>query len=170
MKREITLQELAAYLPWGVMMHRSIERVRLSGLHDDWSKGGVQVIYLSQHHESFHKHGGKSASGFTETYPLNYVGHCQFKPLLRPLSDLTREITHEGTKVVLLDWINENTPLRVIMAVDSSGKSCLWCENVQSSHFNAWPYSLHKILASFHFDIFGLIPDGLAIDINTIDQ
>lgn len=66
---------------------------------------------------------------------------------LRPLSDLTKEdIKAMGFKLWELDieWIkNQGT--------------------------NETPYGIIEYLLSKHYDVFGLIPAGLAIDINTLN-
>ena len=70
-------------------------------------------------------------------------------PILRPLSDLTKEIEVNGVKFVP--------------------------EELLSAHFEIQYYGnmLHKNvqkLYEWHFDIHGLIDQGLAIDINTLPK
>lgn len=80
---------------------------------------------------------------------IEYVIHYKTKPILRPLSDLTKEIEVNGEKFVPY-------------------------ENL-SAHFEVEYYGnmLHKNvekLLEWHFDVFGLIENGLAIDINTLKK
>jgi hypothetical protein len=80
----------------------------------------------------------------------------QNKPILRPLSDLTKEIEVNGEKFV--------------PNYDPHLKYFLDCEF--KSFINDIPYSLNydqlQLLLQWHFDIYGLIDAGLAIDINTL--
>ena len=74
------------------------------------------------------------------------------KPILRPLSYLTKQIEHNGEKFLLIDFLldkdiivyNPNIDYRLLRFGD-----------------------IEKLL-KHHFDVFGLIDKGLAIDINTL--
>ena len=80
------------------------------------------------------------------------------KPILRPLSDLTKEIEVDGEKFVPaieLNWSNITT--------DILSKSI----NLTNKFNNLFAFDYKKLL-EWHFDVFGLIEKGLAIDINTI--
>ena len=81
-----------------------------------------------------------------------------FKPILRPLSDLTKEFEYKGKKIQVL---NE---LGFVNSVDVK-ESLLFV--IGKLHI---PYSEFTKLCEWHFDIFGLIEKGLAIDINTLDK
>ena len=80
------------------------------------------------------------------------------KPILRPLSDLTKEIEVDGEKFVPaieLNWSNITT--------DILSKSI----NLTNKFNNLFAFDYKKLL-EWHFDVFGLIEKGLAIDINTL--
>ena len=77
-----------------------------------------------------------------ETYMRGYLYEC--KPILRPLSDLTIEDAYH------CDYPDEGHLER----------------SLQSGHA---PYFVWLELVKEHFDVFGLIEKGLAIDINTLD-
>jgi len=86
-----------------------------------------------------------------------------FKPILRPLSDLTKEIEVNGEKFVPRDTealckyeicVNPNFDF-----FDGMGSN----EDVDDL-----PYCVIQKLYEWHFDIHGLIEKGLAIDINTL--
>lgn len=87
-------------------------------------------------------------------------------PIIRPLSDLTKEIEHNGEKFIpvlkLLEAnsfdINENT-LELI-------------EKYKGIYFDIDLLSLSDalLLIEWHFDICGLIEKGEAIDVNTLDK
>ena len=100
---------------------------------------------------------------------MNYVwGDTNSKPILRPLSDFTKEIEHNGEKFV---------PIQKISFVDGE----FYLDEVDDIiYFNdtcgldAYEvtrcYSLIEKLFEWHFDVFGLIEKGLALDMNTLDQ
>jgi hypothetical protein len=135
--------------------------------------------------------------GFTESgnnVPLG-CGLVEFKPILRPLSDLTKEIEVNGEKFVpigvllnialknvkkekeLEPWYDSNSVC--FSAVVKTKKGCL---NISFDHTdNSFvminegrticvpnQLELFEKLYEWHFDIHGLIENGLAIDINTI--
>ncbi len=86
-----------------------------------------------------------------------------FKPILRPLSDLTKEIEHEGITFNPYTYWSEK--------VVSKEQWQKICETISDDYCKimdlpAWCVNL---LYMWHFDIFNLIPEGLAIDINTIE-
>jgi len=82
-----------------------------------------------------------------------------FKPILRPLSDLTQEelIEELGTHISHLDYV---TYERKHYIKHYSHK--YWLDDI--------PYAIYEYLIKNHFDVFVLIEKGLAIDINTIDK
>lgn len=80
------------------------------------------------------------------------------KPILRNLSDLTKEIEHNGEKFVPIDYfLGEDSDLVY--------NACLI-----HNDFSYLPYNLVQLLLEWHFDIFALIEKGLAIDINTLNK
>ncbi len=84
-----------------------------------------------------------------------------FKPILRHLSDLTKEIEVDGEKL---------TPCNEIMG-DMGKNYLINLSTIDSSMFNIFAfmeYEVYEFLVSLHFDIFGLIDKGLAVDINTL--
>ncbi len=83
-----------------------------------------------------------------------------YKLLLHPLSDLTKEIEHNGGKFVPMEKLKL--------------KKCDSGEQLSQYYFEFKPQwaslYLHHIqkLFEWHFDVAGLIEAGLAIDINTL--
>jgi hypothetical protein len=84
------------------------------------------------------------------------VGIESIIPILRPLSDITKEIEHNGEKFVPLRWFeNEgwfgNDLLRGM---------------VKNKYINieTLPYCIVEKLSEWHFDVFGLIDAGIAIE------
>lgn len=90
----------------------------------------------------------------------------KFKPILHPLTDLTKEIEHNGEKFIpvlkLLEAnsfdINEN-PLELI-------------EKYKGIYFDIDLLFLSDalLLIEYHFDICSLTEQGEAIDVNTLDK
>jgi hypothetical protein len=81
---------------------------------------------------------------------IDYVLNVEAKPILRPLSDIAKvfEAMEEDDK-------------KVIMHCDYLLK--------EDFIFLQEPYFISQILFKYHFDIFGLIDQNLAIDINTLN-
>ncbi|ANS04913.1 hypothetical protein [uncultured Mediterranean phage] len=84
------------------------------------------------------------------------------KPILRPLSDLTKEIEADGEKFVPTENLNTEYPLLIdggVFFTDSCNLNMLEITEI---------YEIFQKLLEWHFDVFGLIKAGLAIDINTL--
>lgn len=87
--------------------------------------------------------------GIIETLNNNNCLLEDFKPILRPLSDLTKKYYPDGTE-------NQNVRFWEFVTRDKEVKGLGYTEMVE--------------LIKEHYDVFGLIPNGLAIDINTLKQ
>jgi hypothetical protein len=81
----------------------------------------------------------------------------EIKPILRPLSDLTKEIEVNGEKFIPIDKINEYD--ETIMSYSLS---------FYTDCTLRLPYYVIKYLFEWHFDVFGLIEKGLAISYNEL--
>jgi len=77
--------------------------------------------------------------------------------LLRPLSDLTKEIEVNGEKFVPIKKFKKTTLLKHVSKYPFDFKDL---------EFER--YDVMLLLFQWHFDVFGLIEGGLAIDINTL--
>ena len=110
-----------------------------------------------------------SVSGFTNG--ISWMKEC--KPILRPLSDLTKEIEHNGQKFYPCYNLFGKPFCRTHPKLESSFVDGmlneLWLENEEGDIAQCsftkvdWDY-----LFEWHFDVFGLIDKGLAIDINNL--
>ena len=82
-----------------------------------------------------------------EKVVIDYVNQSEsiYKPILRPLSDLSTEHVSQ----LLLDNIKSNSSNDIKKDLS---------------------YNSISILLELHFDVFGLIENGLAIDINSLRQ
>ena len=87
---------------------------------------------------------------------LNNESLSEFKPILRPLSDLNKK--H-------LDYM-----YFIIISTDNEmfGSRDDFEDYFNETYCNYLPKCLFEYLLEHHFDVFGLIEEGLAIDINTL--
>jgi hypothetical protein len=110
---------------------------------------------------------GKIQCGHTlnlkENTEIYYVQKKYIKPILRPLSDLTKEIEVNGEKFVPFKWFNFiNSDIDFETQIIALSNDIRW--------LNSTYYVIIEKLFEWHFDVFGLIEKGLAIDINTLKQ
>jgi len=84
------------------------------------------------------------------------------KLYLRPLSDLTKEIEVNGEKVTPIDYIKQ---YYLNCSIDENG---VVKDDLDEYGLLYLPYLLIEKLLEWHFDIYGLIENNLAIDKNTI--
>ena len=85
------------------------------------------------------------------------------KPILRPLSDLTKEIEINGGKILpyfSLWWGGSGEPKEVAERY----------KKITTDDLEKFQYRDIEKLFRWHFDVFGLIDNDLAIDINTINS
>ena len=88
---------------------------------------------------------------------LNYfIKHVKDKPILRPLSDLTKPITVDGKEFVPMEQFDSYNILMLKKMLD-----------YKIHTFNLL-YRVIVKLYKWHFDIHGLIEKGEAIDINKL--
>ena len=96
----------------------------------------------------------------------NETGYEKVKPILHPLSDLTKEIEYNGevfvptTKLKLL-YEFESDNICIIRMYINAG----WTSSIVEL-----PLDIVLQLISWHFDIAGLIDKEEAIDVNTLDE
>lgn len=97
-----------------------------------------------------------------ETNRVDYF-HCEIMPILRPLSDLVREIEHNGEKFIPIDRLNflyDYTKIGYLYRYTT--------EYLNEVDWQSEPFEIVKKLIEWHFDIANLIPKGEAIDLNTL--
>ena len=104
-----------------------------------------------------------------DTISIQVIGSCGCyyktgKPILHPLSDLIKEIEHNGETFTTTDITNNY--------LDRQRKSVLAeLENMaKHNYFDGYlPFYVCEKLIEYHFDICGLIEKGEAIDVNTLE-
>lgn len=126
---KLEIKHLAPYLPYGLKMNYGIHCPVLCGLNN------TDSIWL------------KYIDGYTRE---QHIG--DYKPILRPLSDLTKPITHDGETFVPKLWLYHN-----------------YIGEQMGLNPATWSYRVIQKLIEWHFDVFGLIDAGLAININTLN-
>ena len=138
---KLTKEILSAYLPWEVMCLNQhlpdVEFVQeeLIGISNYVTWGGI----------------------FNARHGSNHVPVSVIKLILRPLSDLTKEIEHNGERFVPIEYFLGDDDVLILNAVQINDLSYL-------------PYNLIQKLLSWNFDIFGLIESGLAVNLNEIEK
>ncbi len=137
----------------------------------------------------------------TGDYYLDEDNDFNAKPILRPLSDLHKEIEHNGEKIIPIETICDKMGIKgktdgkyliaTILADGFSFKKYYFIEKIsynntlmlKGSHkpdtypkkndlfprVDYIPYHIYELLFQWHFDVFGLIQEGLAVDINTVE-
>lgn len=99
------------------------------------------------------------------------IGNSGNKPILRPLSDLTKEIEVNGEKFVPMDRLF-GSAYRIqgfehYVNIFNGGFELTITKGNKTVYAD---FYIYQKLYEWHFDIYGLIEKGLAIDINTLNQ
>jgi hypothetical protein len=143
---KLQLKHLAGYLPYELKIQNGKEFDIVTGV----SKENVESIFRGT---------------YENTSMIKDV-----KPILRPLSDLTKPITIDGITFVPDTWIDDNIKTNVEIYKFLNGEISL---DIETENYNQTidlmdGYLIMQKLLEWHFDIYGLIDKGLAIDINTL--
>jgi len=117
---------------------------------------GLKVLNLSMHENGFRtKHSVKTlvVTASNLEIGLKDVDGIKYKPILRPISDLLKEIEIDGRKL---------TPQYEIDKV--------WRDRdyLKTGNLRYAPFWVFEQLIMWHFDFFGLIDMGLAISIHDV--
>ena len=137
---KLELKHIAPYLPYGLKFRNGKEFDVVTGIDNN------TVISLFRGHLA------------------NFTSIEEIKPILRPLSDLTKEIEVNGTKYESVEHYFEE--IYYTQTFHKQVKSIIQDER----WINHCEYILVEFLFEHHFDVFGLIPQGLAIDFNTLES
>lgn len=138
---ELELKHIAPYLPYGLKFEINIfDQATVNGL----------MVGINNKEIEF--------SGIRQTITESFCYDLCI-PILRPKTDLNKEIIVNGEKHQM--WLLLNG-----CKVLDNGK----IENMNGCLFNILDlkYSQIQRMLEFHIDIFDLIPQGRAIDINTL--
>lgn len=92
------------------------------------------------------------------------VMYCDVKPILRPLSDLDKEIEHKRETFVPIDIIGSMRKTGYTWnCVENNGDVILGSWDEDKREMIGAKMSQYQKLFEWHFDVFGLIEQGLAI-------
>jgi hypothetical protein len=155
---KLELKHLAAYLPYGLKLYIECNsEFDTNGFDHEFDENpifidGIREMTGINYENSFLP----DCIMFKEVTKTNqsrdgYVQIENVKPILRPLSDLDKEITHDGKTF--------NPKFVIDMAFPSERMGL---------NPATWSHRVVTKLQEWHFDVFGLIDNGLAIDINTL--
>lgn len=173
---KLELKHLAPYLPYGLKVkneNRTYKIITINGFYFSKSELILNSIELN---------GGISSK--------------EIKPILRPLSDLTKEIECNGKKVMPIleiakvsdsyyNWKFDNNSLfhKSVFCNHENGTTYRFLINTNGKIFYSInttvdgcfmqtnnPHLVMMKIFEMHFDVFGLIDAGLAININKLDK
>tara|TARA_R110002124_G_scaffold281430_1_gene455747 strand:+ start:96191 stop:96622 length:432 start_codon:yes stop_codon:yes gene_type:complete len=138
----LTIKELAPYLPYGLKI----------------DSGGFEDTRIMD-------------ADIESNCKIINIGACirmQYKPLLRPLSDLTKEeywkLSGKDSKDSFGFWYGKDKRYGFLHFEGYTSRQ------YSLDIINKIPYYAFEFLVKNHFDVFGLIEKGLAIDLNTIKE
>jgi len=119
----------------------------------------------------YYPSGTENIQDVTTLNVLNLLDHdSRRQPILRPLSDLTKPITHKGETFVPIEKLNELFGWQEVYLVNYVNSGLGW-KIEQSFASTAIPFSnyygaINKLLEwHFHLDE----PEGTWVDVNTVD-
>lgn len=173
--KTLELKDIAAYLPYGLKV-----------CHDKHI--GPDTLFEMWFHPI--KADERIVCGVNSILELSEI-----KPILRPMSDLTKEIIHRGEKFVPMVKLASILRPGFQWKLNEKGTGCVDAESPRHTFWfdgNSFftfvfipPYSkqLERVviepcdqiigfdkLAEWKLDYRGLIPGGLALDLNTLDR
>jgi hypothetical protein len=135
---KLELKHLAPYLPYGLNINEGGVNRELTGIKIK-KDGSLCVNYDS----------------------IMYAALGNFKPVLRPLSDLSKELKlKDGSRLYPSEQLG-------ISSIDIDG---IVYDGNEHYGINYLFYTHIKALLEWHFDVFGLIEKGLAISIHDVVQ
>ncbi len=148
METKLELKEVLPYLPHKVKVQYlgivNVSKYHNASFEDNEDNGfGLKVAEIKEI---------KIYNNYWKAYVGKYHGHLKscingydMKLILHPLSDLTKEQLREQGFFSHIDYLTheKQNPMKA-------------------------PYEMIEYLFSQHFDVFGLIDKGLAVDINTL--
>lgn len=121
---------------------------------------GLKIGYIKQ--VGYYKNFTKYMIGIKNNGLQVHYGTDRFKMILRPISDLTKEIELNGKKFIPIE----------AMFLPCGERELLegWAEDNKCWVGQQLTYLPYQMLFSMHFDIFNLIEQNLAININDLKK
>jgi hypothetical protein len=149
---KLELMHLAGYLPYGLKVLVDISSFPKAHWLRQISKTAIEPL-VGVKYDKFYVGGDK----------IDVDNYYEFKPILRPLSDLTKEIEHEGESFIPKD------SLHIDYAFDYFDENVHSISLIEGFGFDVelFPYGLVQKLYEWHFNVHDL-PADLWVDINTV--
>ncbi|MCT4238497.1 hypothetical protein HZP42_19675 [Elizabethkingia anophelis] len=141
---KLELKDIAPYLPYRLKLYH-LSHFKGNKIIEDWGLKNCSDYPVSEY-----------CDGITYGRTLQEI-----KLLLRPMSDLTKEITHNGETFVPADILFGG--LRPHEARERHIQDL-------TKHPMLMPYCYVRELYKMHFDVNDLIGRGLAINLNEVDN
>ena len=148
---KLELKHLSPYLPYGLKMKIGYVDKVVSLLGLQIGNHAVNNILVK--------------FKYKKDYLAGYLYEC--KPILHPPSDLTKKIEVNGEKFVPIEKIKHLLGYKCKVSINYDGNLIFKVLNGQYLFYSDFG-DVQNILLESHFDIFGLIENNLAIDINTL--
>jgi hypothetical protein len=148
--KSLTIQHLAPYMPY-----------RLKVQHTEFDSGQEKTGIAYIHSISIEDITFEGL--FCDYYFDDPEPECEIKPILHPLSDVTKEIEHNGERFVPMEKIKCLHPM-----IWFNGK--FFVAGMSRLNIDEIPLNVANKLFEWNFDVFELIKQGLAIDINSIHK
>jgi hypothetical protein len=147
--KKLELKHLAAYLPYGFTFKSEMDKpFDEVGINPIWTAEGIIKMF------------GDYCLTTKDNNDAYAIQTC--KPLLRPLSQLTQEIEHNREKFVpiekLRQWFTS-----VIFQIGNDHKLMIKGKN-ECFISNDYFFLISQHLLEWHFDIYGLLENNLAIE------
>ena len=141
---KLELKHLSPYLPYGL-------KARIKVFGDNETISCIEGLNEFE----------VELSGIRKTV-TEFFDYENIEPILHPLSDLTKEIEVNGERFVPIEKVQDwNTSIDFAKEFEALLEDERWLSTTS--------YLLVELLFEWHFDVFGLIEKGLAIDIYTLE-
>lgn len=137
---KLELKHLAPYLPYGLKVKSNLT-------------GSILTLKGISYRGSLQNEEGFDMTNINRS-----------KPILRPLSDLKKEIEVNGEKFFPFEYLQNNYPCFGFDYNNEEG----FILKTDVVNYKYLPYMILYKLFEWNFDVFGLIDKGLALDINTL--
>ena len=155
---KLELKHIAPYLPYGV-------NCRYKYLSNDkYTKAKLTGLTFTEIETTYKRKIKGCAGDLIGFEGNNNIHDLKFKLELRPLSDLTKEIEVNGEKFVPTEKYSDVFGINDDYLIEAMNGEC----GIDIEDCKNLPQYVFDWLASLHFDVSGLIEQGLAIDLNTV--
>jgi hypothetical protein len=158
---KLTIKELAPYLPYGLKVWTMAKA--------ETEKGKPMRQMYGVLHGVYSEYGDETSVIFREDDTIIDYKLNEIKPVLRPLFDIAKTIEVKGEKIRTDEKIIEqhpNCPHFKYLFMEELHVRHHWMKQDLSTSFIE--NSCFSALIELHFDVFGLIEQELAIDINSL--